>query len=133
MINRRKFLPNPSQTRDITVEILIAWNSLQIPLGVRTNTDVFCGVELPDFVPAMSERSHHCVRQSVREPSVARMSLRWAYARSQFSTRNSLTRSNSRWLSVMAVQPRAIAWAAMSRSLPPIGCPAPSSVVRTVP
>lgn len=49
----------------------------------------------------------------------------------QFSTRNPLTRANSRSLAVTSARSRARAWLAISRSLPPIGVPAFSILVRT--
>jgi hypothetical protein len=43
-VNYSKFWPNPSQVRDMPGEGLIAWNSVQIPLGTPTHTDV-CDLE----------------------------------------------------------------------------------------
>jgi hypothetical protein len=44
-------------------------------------------------------------------------------ARTQFSHSNSAIRENSRSLSVTSVSPKDMLWAAMSKSLPPIGWP----------
>src|SRR5882724_4336511 len=52
---------------------------------------------------------------------------------SQFSTRSDLTRENSRSLSVTRVQPSARAWAAIRRSLGPIGRPLRSRSARSSP
>lgn len=47
--------------------------------------------------------------------------------RSQFSYATPSTRENSRSLSVTTVNPSVLAWAAISRSFPPMGMPACSS------
>lgn len=49
----------------------------------------------------------------------------------QFSIRRPRTLAHSRSLAVTSVRSRARAWLAISRSLPPIGVPAFSSLVRT--
>ena len=54
-------------------------------------------------------------------------------ASSQFSTRNTRTRPNSEMLRVISVNPRAMAWPAISTSYGPIGMPASASAARISP
>ncbi len=70
-------------------------------------------------------------------PTVPRRAPGWdlrpAHSPAQFSTFNPATRLNSRVLLVTTVRPSARAWAAISRSMLPIGVPARSNPARTVP
>ena len=83
-----------------------------------------------DQLDARIAEYDHAIAQAAREDE---RSKRLMCHLAQFCKRNSLTRVNSRSLLVTSVQPIARAWAAIQRSLLPMGLPARSSVARISP
>lgn len=84
-------------------------------------------------VPAAAKRTSRTTTDGTQPGSESPGRRRALQSRSQFSRDRPCTRPNSSSLSVTTVQPSASAWAAISRSLAPIGRPARSRPTRRSP